>query len=195
MIRLTDCAVPQIAASAPSADVVCAIANLNQLIPNKGKAGVLSLKVKKTGAATNDKITVTRVLFRSTTNPEMVYQVYKGAGIDLDDLNDMLSSAANAGGPAVSIMKFDVEHGLEVVITCSNSDGSNAYDGRLLFKLTNNVPGGGILNSPQDVMQDPLTSLAPPAGTPLRRGFWLPGVGSVTSVGGRSLKDDEHPPF
>lgn len=137
MIRLTDSAL-NVAASASDVEVESKIVNLNQLIPDKGLAKPLAMKFKATTGALAD-ITCKKLIIASDVNPESQYQVYKGAGIDLADLNDMLSPAANAG-KALPIVPFDVEHGLKLVMTLSNAQGS-AYVGIVLWKLANAVPG------------------------------------------------------
>jgi|GEM_PF-6769570 len=123
-----------VAAGATDVVVESKIANLAQLIPTKGVAIPMAMKF----VPTSPDVTITKLIIQSDVNPEVAYQVYNGAAIGLDVLNDMLKGEV-AAGVAITPIGFDVDHGLKAVMTLSNA-GAGDFSGKIIWRLHNQIP-------------------------------------------------------
>ncbi len=134
MIRIMSSTVNFVASQPAGTKMVSAIAGLTDVIPSTALAKPLGLIFPGTVDA---GIKVTQILFRSTKNPEVVYRVYKGVAMELEELKEVLKP--DADGTPFTVTAFNPEHGLEVEVEYESS--TTPYNREIIWKLANRFGG------------------------------------------------------
>lgn len=126
----------QVLANASDDVSVSVVPNLDQYVTSNVALRPTSLKL--TVVATG--VTVTKMSFRKTINPEQEHVLYKGPAISLDRLFEMLGPDA-VRNDFLTPLVFGSEHGVELVLVCSK--GAGQYDGHIVWGIKNAVGDPG----------------------------------------------------
>lgn len=146
------------------------------MIPVKGTATPLAIRISPDAP---EDVTVSSAVIKSTVNPEVAYQVYRGPDIPLSELNAILQPS---GGADVTLtgLTLDVDHGVELELTVKG--GAADYNGRVIWKLANQAqtPSPGWIKAerefgPRSWFIGPAAKLEHEWGDPKRSG--PPGLG------------------
>lgn len=136
MLRTTGSSIAFLATQT-DAVVVSAVANLTNYIAATAVAKPRALTPDWTVSPPAD-LTVTKVVLRSTKNPEMLHTIYQGPAIKAEKVFDAFAREATRDG-MLSPLQFKPDHGVELAITYSN--GGTPYTTTMVWDMQNQLQG------------------------------------------------------